>query len=104
MADKPELIIRLMDSIQRKARWQVDALINNSNMSYKTSAEDLDESFAIIKSASEQSGVPVAYTCAKQELLDSFLAGSPDPDYLGQPLALTPRMRRDWDKILEEGF
>lgn len=104
MADKSEKILRLMDSIQRKARWQVDALINNSNMSYETNADDLAEGFAVIRKASEESGVPVAFTCAKREVLDAFLASKPDPDYLGTALALTPRMRRDWDRILEEGF
>lgn len=104
MADKADKILRLMDSIQCKARWQVDALINNSNMSYETTAEDLADSYKIVREVSQRSGVPIAYTSAKPDVINEFLSTNPDRTYVGKVIELVPVMRRDWEKILEEGF
>ena len=46
---------------------------------------------------SEKTGVPVAYTSGKKELLDQFLAEGHDPKYIGQPLPIDIYMKRDWD-------
>ena len=72
-------------------------------MSYETTAEDLESGYEIIKQAAEETGLPVAYTSGKTDVLDAFLAGEHDPKYVGQPLYLEKRMHRDWDTLTKEG-
>ncbi|MBP3654526.1 MAG: hypothetical protein J6J04_03740 [Oscillospiraceae bacterium] len=103
MAGTPAKLIRLMGDMERKARWNVTGFINNTNMSYETTAEDLESGYEIIKQAAEETGLPVAYTSGKTDVLDAFLAGEHDPKYVGQPLYLEKRMHRDWDTLTKEG-
>jgi len=103
MAGTPAKIMRLLDTMERKARWKATGLINNTNMSYETTAEDLLSGYEIIKKASAELGIPVVYTSGTQEVLDAFLSTNPDKDYVGQPLYLNKRMHRDWDTLTKEG-
>lgn len=103
MAGTPAKIIRLLGDMERKARWKATGLINNTNMSYETTAEDLAAGYEVIKKASQELGLPVVYTTGKQEALDGFLATGPDMEYVGQPMYLTKRMHRDWDTLTKKG-
>jgi len=103
MAGTPQKLIRLLGDMERKARWKATGLINNTNMSYETTADDLESGYAVVKGAAEQLGLPVAYTVGKPEVLDAFLAREHDPRYVGQPLYLTKRMHRDWETLTREG-
>ena len=104
MAGTPAKLIRLLRDMERKARWNATGLINNSNMSYETTAEDLEHGYAIVKAAAEELGLPVVYTSGKQEVLDAFLQREHDSRYVGQPLYLNKRMHRDWETLTKEGI
>lgn len=103
MAGTPAKLIRLLEDMERKARWKCTGLINNTNMSYETTAEDLERGYGIVKAAAEQLGLPVVYTCGKPPVLAEFLKGEHDPVYVGEPLPLTKRMHRDWDTLTRQG-
>lgn len=103
MAGTPTKLIRLMGDMERKARWSCTGLINNTNMSYETTADDLEAGYEIIRRASEETGVPVVYTSGMREVLDAFLQRDHDPKYVGEPLYLNKRMHRDWDTLTKEG-
>lgn len=103
MAGTPARLIRLMRDMERKARWNATGLINNTNMSYETTADDLESGYEILKTVSEEVGLPVVYTSGKQEVLDAFLQKEHDPRYVGQPLVLEKRMHRDWETLTREG-
>ena len=103
MAGTPAKLIRLMGDMERKARWKTTGFINNTNMSYESTAEDLESGYEIIRKASEETGVPVAFTSGKTEVLDAFLAREHEPKYVGQPVYLEKRMHRDWDTLTKEG-
>ena len=103
MAGTPEKLLRLMETMQRKARWNVTGFIHNTNMSYETTAADLESGYGIVKAASERSGVPVRYTAGKREVLDAFLSGDHDPKFIGEPLYLETYMHRDWDTLTKKG-
>ena len=51
MAGTPEKLLRLMESMERKARWKVTGFIHNTNMSYETTVEDLEAGYGIVKEA-----------------------------------------------------
>ena len=85
MAGTPARLIRLMEDMQRKARWKVSGFVNNTNMSYETTVADLESGYSIVKQASEQTGIPVLYTTGKKEVLDAFLPTGHDMTYVGTP-------------------
>jgi hypothetical protein len=103
MAGTPAKLIRLMRDMERKVRWNVTGLINNTNMSYETTAADLEAGYEIIRKAAEETGLPVVYTSGKPDVLDAFLQNDHDPQYVGQPLYLTKRMHRDWETLTAKG-
>lgn len=103
MAGTPAKLIRLMRDMERKARWNATGFINNTNMSYETTAEDLESGYEIIRKAAEETGLPVVHTSGTKEVLDAFLKRVHDPQYVGEPLYLDKRMHRDWDTLTKHG-
>ena len=103
MAGTPAKIIRLQGDMERKARWKVTGLINNTNMSYETTAEDLESGYEIVKKTAEETGLPVVYTSGSPDVLDAFLQKEHDPKFVGQPMYLQKRMHRDWETLTKEG-
>ncbi len=103
MAGTPARLIRLMEDMQRKARWKVSGFVNNTNMSYETTVADLESGYSIVKQASEQTGIPVLYTTGKKEVLDAFLQTGHDMKYVGTPYYVETYMHRDWDTLTKKG-
>ncbi len=103
MAGTPAKLVRLLRDMERKARWSCTGLIHNTNLSYETTAEDLEKGYPIVKAAAQELGLPVSYTAGKPEVLEEFLAGDHDPEFVGMPLPLTKRMHRDWETLTREG-
>ena len=104
MAGTPGKLIRLHRNMERKARWNAAGLIHNTNMSYETTADDLESGYGIVKSAAEELGLPVVYTSGIREVLDAFLQTEHDPKYVGQPLYINKRMHRDWETFTRKGI
>jgi hypothetical protein len=84
-------IIEYVDSIQRASRLKVTYLINNTNMSYETSAEDVIRGQRIIREASERLGIPVRYTCIREDLAQKL-----PEDVLGDLFTLKMYMKPAW--------
>ncbi|MBQ3256426.1 MAG: hypothetical protein IJA67_03325 [Oscillospiraceae bacterium] len=103
MAGTPQKLIRLMRDMERKARWSCTGLINNTNMSYETTAADLESGYEIIRKAAEETGLPVVHTSGTREVLDAFLQTDHDPKFVGEPLYLNKRMHRDWETLTKKG-
>ena len=103
MAGTAEKLVRLHRNMEQKARWKATGLINNTNMSYETTAEDLEKGYAVVKAAAEELGLPVVYTSGKPEVLDAFLQTEHDPRFVGAPLYLNKRMHRDWETLTKKG-
>lgn len=103
MAGTPEKLIRLLGDMERKARWKATGLINNTNMSYETTVDDLESGYEIVKKASEMCCLPVVYTSGKRNVLEAFLQKEHDAKYVGQPLFLEKRMHRDWETLTKKG-
>ena len=57
-----------------------------------------------MKEASILTGVPVAYTTGRPDLLEAFLAEGHDPKYIGTPMAIDTFMHRDWETFAREGL
>ncbi len=96
MSGTPEKLLALQTDMERNARLQVTGLINNTNLQMETTPEELEYGYEVLRTVSEQTGIPVVYTTGEQKLLDAFLQGEHEAQYVGKPLALEFRMRRDW--------
>ena len=87
--------------MQIHSRLKITGMINNTNLATATSTEELRHGYEILKEVSQISGIPVAYTSGKKEMLDAFLAEGHDPQYIGTPLYIDTYMQRDWDSWIK---
>lgn len=104
LASTVEKIHRLQEGMQTRARLQITGMINNTNLSTMTSADDLWDGYELLRQVVDLTGIPVAYTTGKKDILDAFLARDPDPKYVGKPVAIDVYMHRDWDSYIEYGL
>ena len=104
LASTVEKIHRLQEGMQTHARLQITGMINNTNLSTMTSADDLWDGYELLRQVVELTGIPVAYTTGKKDILEAFLARDPDPKYVGKPVAIDVYMHRDWDSYIEYGL
>lgn len=96
MSGTAEKLLALQAEMERNARLQVTGLINNTNLQQETTPDELEYGYEVLREVSQRTGIPVVYTTGEKNLLDTFSAGDHDPKYVGEPLALHFRMRRDW--------
>ncbi len=104
LASTVERILRIHDGMQSHSRLQITGMINNTNLSTMTTAQDLWDGYELIKEVSDITGIPVAYTTGQKEFLDDFLSRNPDPKYVGTPIAIDMYMHRDWDSYIKYGL
>lgn len=104
MAGTPEKLEDLMRGMERYSRLRVTGFVNNTNLARLASADDLRDGYGIIREASIKTGVPVAYTSGRRELLDEFLSDGRDERYIGAPLPIETYMHRDWETFTKEGL
>ena len=64
-----ESILKLAYEIEASSRCKITALVNNTNLSYLSSADDFDGSFELIDEVSQKLGVPVKHVSATPEVL-----------------------------------
>ncbi len=104
MAGTPERLVSLMRDMERHSRQKVTGLINNTNLARLAGPDDLRDGYEVVKEASILTGVPVAYTTGRPDLLEAFLAEGHDPKYIGTPMAIDTFMHRDWETFAREGL
>ena len=104
LASTPDKIHHLQDAMQLHSRLSITGMINNTNLSTMTSADDLWDGYLVLREVADRTGIPVAYTTGKKEFLDDFLARNPDPAYVGTPVPIDVYMHRDWDSYIQHGL
>ena len=68
MTDTPEKIIQMIEKMQGSSRLKVTGLVNNSNLSVKTTPEVLLEGDEIVGEVSRRTGLPVVYHAIHQDV------------------------------------
>lgn len=68
--NSPEGICEYIDSIEKASRLKVRYLIDNTNLSYGTSPEDILKGREVIDRVSDKTQIPVRYTCIREDLAD----------------------------------
>ena len=95
---------QLQQGMELHSRLKITGMINNANLATETSVEELRDGYEMLREVSDRTGIPVAYTTGKKELLDKFLAEGHDPKYIGTPIAIDMYMHRDWDSYIKYGL
>jgi hypothetical protein len=99
----PEQALSMLRQIEVSARLTVTGLINNGNLSYESSADDLIMGYEVVREVSRESGVPVVATSGEQGPLDNFLAYAREQglehSYIGEALYIKNRMQRNWQSL-----
>ena len=101
LAGTVERVLQLQEEMQLHSRLKITGMVNNTNLAQLTGPAELRDGYELIRQVSELSGIPVAYTTGKKELLDAFLAEGHDPKYIGTPMAIDTYMARDWDSWIQ---
>lgn len=96
-----EKLLALQDELERNSRLKVTGFVNNTNLQHESTTEELEAGYEILRTVSQQTGIPVAYTAGTEELLKAFLACNHDPTFVGEPIALKRKMRRDWTSYID---
>ena len=104
MSGTADKTIALMKDLMFNSRLQVTGLINNTNLAAETGPDDLRDGYEVLKEVSMRTGVPVAYTTGRKEMLQSFLTEGHDAEYVGIPMEISTYMHRDWDRYVKEGL
>lgn len=106
-ADLPSALSTL-NNIQYVSRLSVTGIVNNANLAGETNVSHLAQGYELVKSLSEQTGIPVWGTCGTAKVLHSFeqyvLEQKLDPAYVGKYQPIEVMMHRSWDKFLTEGL
>lgn len=66
LASTPEKIHHLQDAMQLHSRLTITGMINNTNLSTMTSADDLWDGYLVLREVADRTGIPVAYTTGKR--------------------------------------
>ncbi len=101
LAGTVEKIRRLQEEIEIHSRLKITGMINNTNLAQMTTPAELRDGYEIIREVSDITGVPVAYTSGRKQLLDEFLSEGHDEKYIGKPMYIDTYMARDWDSWIQ---
>lgn len=63
-------ILEIKNEIEGSSRLKITGLVNNSNLGYLSSADDILSGQAIIEEVSEKTGLPILYITGRQDILD----------------------------------
>ena len=91
--------IRVMfDLIESRSRLKMKWLINNTNLAYESSGQNLLDGQKLVENVSKTFELPIRYIVGKQQVLDEFakLAGEEGFKYQGELRPITPLMRQAW--------
>lgn len=86
-----EGITEYIGSIEKASRLKATYLINNTNLSYETKVEDILSGQRIIDEVSKKVGIPVKYTCVREDLAERLPDG-----ILGEILKIKLYMKPAW--------
>src|SRR5690606_40294194 len=65
-------IVNMLRSVEESSRLKVTYLINNTNLSYETTSEDIVEGQNIIEKVSKELHIPIAYVTCKDNIVDDL--------------------------------
>lgn len=91
-----EGVVEFIRDIERASRIKVKYLINNTNLSYETTIEDILEGQRVAREVSEKTGLPIRYTTVREDLVPEL------PEEIeGEIFPISIFMLPPWRKYME---
>ncbi len=91
LSSTDDQIMDMLISIERSSRLEVTHLINNTNLSYETTIEDILEGQKIVDSISKEMDIPIAYVTGTSDIIDKLPS-----DIKGKAFQLNLYMQPIW--------
>ena len=105
LCDTAERAAAMLRAIEKSGRIKMTGLLNNANLAWDTTPEDILFGYDLIKSLSLMTDRPVYGTAGIQATLEEFLARPGlDARYTGKAIPFAPVMRRTWDAFIKKGL
>lgn len=82
LTKEPQEAVDLLQDIERVSRLRATHLVNNSNLGIETTPELVQASKGFADHVSEQTGLPVAFTCMLEPFVDSNTEYFPVLNYI----------------------
>ena len=100
---------KLLDLTKNAAEDEMKAIGLKADFAYEKGSSSDDSDLIVVKQQYKKGeslavGTKVKLTLGKKEFLEAFLAKSPDPAYVGRPVAIDMYMHRDWDSYIAHGI
>lgn len=94
LSDTPGRLLNMMDEIEIRSRLKINALVNNTNLAAKTTAEELVAGQEMIGEVARKRGIPIKWITGRPEVLGAFKekAGA----YEGELRPICIYMREEW--------
>lgn len=92
LSSTEDQIIGMLESIENSSRLEVGHIINNTNLSYETTVEDLIEGQQIIDSVSKDVDIPITYVIGTKNIIDQLPS-----DMKGKAFELKLYMQPIWN-------
>lgn len=67
-----ESVVSLLFDIERASKLKVTGLINNTNLSYETTAYDIIEGQALVNQVSRNTGIPIVAICCTSDVIQTL--------------------------------
>lgn len=71
-------LVNILEQIRTNVRLDIDYLINNTNLAYETTVEDLVFGQKIVEDISKITGIPIAFASGTKEILQGFTKEQPN--------------------------
>lgn len=97
MTRDPASVREYLESIERASRLQVTQLVNNTNLGYATSLEQVRQGEVVVDELARQMGLPKAFTAVRRDL-----AGEAAAIVEGEMLIMDLYMKPPWTESGQE--
>ena len=97
----------MIEKVTGAGRIEIDALVNNTNLSQETSVQEPLDGYKMLRSISERLNLPVRFTVGVEPVISEFAQYAKehelDENFIGTIRPIKRYMHRDWDSYTKSG-
>ena len=98
----------MIEKVTGAGRIEIDALVNNTNLSQETSVQEPLDGYKMLRSISERLNLPVRFTVGVEPVISEFAQYAKehelDENFIGTIRPIKRYMHRDWDSYTKSGL
>lgn len=98
----------MIEKVMGAGRIEIDALVNNTNLSQETSVQEPLDGYKMLRSISERLNLPVRFTVGVEPVISEFAQYAKehelDETFIGTIRPIKRYMHRDWDSYTKSGL